>query len=303
LFWTVGGQDTTQGQFEKNKYYFIRTAGEPSADYGLPISLVRCTSVNAEGTEATVQYQIGTAYDGEWRPWLPAGVKGNRYYTESGVSYDAVLVTDVQRGQGAVFKGKPNYTKPFKLSHLTLRRLLELEEARFHLFLVANRSEPEADLRRAQAIARPADAAIGDEVALSDAGTDTGTDSSSGSSSDSDTSAASDLGSKCHSTTSEDCSSSSDEDDGVADSPASPQFLPTKRAKSNASKNKGVAQHVMTKHHDQRRHEKDHVTRSLADTNYRGNPNPRAKRSRKQDASSAGQSGAKRAALANSLDL
>ena len=52
-----GARDTTPGEFKNDVYYFITT--EAVAGYDLPLSLVRCTSVNADHT-SNVEYQHGT---------------------------------------------------------------------------------------------------------------------------------------------------------------------------------------------------------------------------------------------------
>jgi hypothetical protein len=301
---TAGGQDTTPGQFEKNSYYFIQTEGVEVEGYLLPLSLVRCLNASDEGRIARVEYQHGTAYDGWWRTWLPAGVPGNKVYTENGIPYESVVLTDVLRGAGSTSRGKAVYSNKYKLAKKTLARLSELEEARFSLFLQVNSTEPDVLNRTKQALAEPSRDGLVDPVPENN-----GTDSEDGSDvhksseseagtvdgEDSDASAANDSGSSSSS------SDSSPERTTRGGCSPSPRKTPPKRGKpaaKNSTKPRAEL-HSKTQHNDRRRKAKDGVTRSVQDISYRANPADRT--TRRNTRQSAGQSGSKREAIVNGM--
>ena len=262
----------------------------------MPISLVRCLKVDPVSGLATVQFQMGTEYDGQWRPWLPAGVRGNRYYTESEIPYESVVVADVQRGKGSVVRGKQIYTQPFYLHKKTLLQLAELPEARFSLFLLKNKVEPSYSQRTAEAITQPA--AGGEDV---DFASDNQTDSCDSGSEDDKSGADPGVASPglAHNDSDPDSSSNSDSDGANANTSPCPPPQRSIVQKPGQRKGKQAAvfdRHAVTTGKNKRRHAKDNGTREVHDANNRRCPLPR--KQNKKDPKAAGCSGTKRDELA-----
>lgn len=172
---TLGVHDVTPGQFEKDGYYFIKTEGEEAEGYHLPLSLVRVLKVKHDGT-ADVEYQYGTCYDGQWKAWLLPGA-GQKYFTDTDIPYESVVLCDVRRGLGANNKGKAQHRKPYKLHKETLRRLSEERSSMFGQFLEASLNLPQAATRRKSvAKTRLAGLEVTDANNAEDHGTDSETD-------------------------------------------------------------------------------------------------------------------------------
>ena len=300
----AGGQDTTPGHFEVNSYYFIQTDGEPSAEYELPISLVRCLTVREGGQVASVEYQIGTAYDGKWKSWLPFGVIGNRYYKDDNCPYESVVLTDVQRGAGSTRGGKPIYSLAVSLSRKTQLRLSELPQADFHLYLNKSLREPNASTRRAQAVNNELHDGA-EQAGGSDHGTDSAEEPESEeelieSEEEVDAAAKSDSGSHTDTTSVSGTSDSASDDSHACLLELRREQLKREKRGKKAFKPKAQAGLTKKEADDKKRKGLCPATRSVQDRNYRDNPCERPSK-RGANKGSAGQSGAKRTALADNV--
>jgi hypothetical protein len=308
----AGTDDTTPGEWEQNGYYFIKTEGqEANTLYTLPLSLVRALSVkeNDDGEKlALIQYQYGRFWDDKWRPWLPAGVQGNSYYTETDVPYTCVVVTDVKRGAGSMKGGRPCYTQPFMLHADTVKKLAMEPLASFSLFLKANSNEGEYERRTAQALRHNGPVvdpdlpsldhdddieAFGDDVSPSD-GEERAIDSDKSSDSDLDSDEV------------EDSESTSEEEElGSTSRSNHAQQKPGPKAKRHE---KGRTLRCRVRDQDTRRAALDPATRTQQDPDYRdfdgqAGPSQQKPKTRSRAGGQGGESGRKRQHMEKELSL